>query len=108
MRFFLSRFSNQMRDLDNAMIPGAKSCHRSRSEKEKRRKSWLAKKTIKRSHPISTPTLASLFNNRALAASVALLGIANQAMAIGVMKARKRFGVEFPDLYAKESQQGRV
>jgi glutathione S-transferase len=24
-------------------------------------------------------------------------------MAIGVMKARKRFGVEFPDLYAKES-----
>lgn len=42
-------------------------------------------------------------NSSALAASVALLGIANQAMAIGVMKARKRFGVEFPDLYAKES-----
>ena len=72
----------------------------------------MASKSIKRLIDTSIlnlglPTLLSHSlhpdDNSALAASVALLGIANQAMAIGVMKARKRYGVEFPDLYAKES-----
>ena len=75
------------------------------SRSRKRGKERLARYIERRSTPTFSTPRPSLkkTTSSALAASVALLGIANQAMAIGVMKARKRFNVEFPDLYAKET-----
>ncbi|KAK9832823.1 hypothetical protein WJX81_004611 [Elliptochloris bilobata] len=45
----------------------------------------------------------------AVLASIGFIGIANQAMAIAVAKARKQYGVEYPRLYAEgDSENARL